>query len=582
MPSPHSPIVGPYRIERRLGHGGMGQVFLVTKGQRPFEARFALKRMHAGDGDEARAALFREETKIMTGLAHRNVVRAVDFNQDDDGGFYLVMEYVDGPTLKQLMDHRRLPISLIVHIAQEICRGLSYCHDYARHRHLEEIVHRDIKPENILIDADGTVKVADFGIARFRGRESHTATDQFRGTPWYMSPEHMDPERGLDHRSDLFSLGVVLYELIANINPFRKDRGSSAEHAIKAILIDGRFAPVEERVPTLEPELSALVNQLLQQHPDARPASAHEVLQRLIRLPQRADANELLVEYVATLHQREARRRDDTDPHKLAVPAVTVTGAPMLDDDAADALEESGTFDPSAVLAHTDSPPSSSSERGALRRDRQVTPVLERPRTGGVRAWAVGLGLITIVGAGTAMVAIGRPRAQRDESTPMASLVVPRAAANSDERQPSVVSGTLTEGARDPRAMTAPPREPVQITTPTAQPLNSPTPPPPTPHAHVESTPGAPTPGVGTPGVPMEERPSKRSPQEGLAQLHVIVYPWGYVWVDGVLRGESPADLPRISPGRHVVGIGQSVDGPTKTFRVRLKPGANEQEYSLR
>jgi hypothetical protein len=82
--------------------------------------------------------------------------------------------------------------------------------------------------------------------------------------------------------------------------------------------------------------------------------------------------------------------------------------------------------------------------------------------------------------------------------------------------------------------------------------------------------------------LPSDGRPSKRSPQEGLAQLHVIVYPWGYVWVDGVLRGESPADLPRITPGRHVVGIGQSVDGPAKTFRVRLKPGANEQEYSLR
>ena len=574
--------IGPYRLERSLGQGGMGRVFLVCKGQPPFEARFAMKRMHLGEIDDPTTkALFRQETKVLSGLNHRNIVRAVDFDQDESGASYLVMEYVDGPSLKQLAQSRQLPVSLVVHIAAELCRGLAYCHDFARNRHLEEIVHRDIKPENILIAADGTVKLADFGIAKYRGRESHTATSQFRGTPWYMSPEHMDPDQTPDRRSDLFSLGVVLYELLTSVNPFRRDRANSAEHAIKAILIDGHFTPIEQRVSILEPELCALVNGLLQQDPRRRPQSAQEVLQTLLSLPQRADANELLVEFVRAASATPTEERGRGATHSLA-PApgmVEVTPPPMLDDEAAEALEESGSFDPSLVsLKYTDddmpTPAAGLAPAGrhdALsdeelrgRRSHAFVQTAGRTRSGLLRgsSWmhlvlaGLALAIVAVVVGRFALGAAARPSVEPRNAPAPAPAAVTAVSAPAPQEAP-----TAARPAPPPTITPLDPNSDAGVVAEAAPPVNE-------PEQEVEN-------------VPNVERRSRHGGDERLARLNVVVYPWGYIWVDGRYYGESPAELAGLKPGSHAVGLSQSSDKPARVERVRLKPGPNNLEYHL-
>jgi serine/threonine protein kinase len=211
---------GPYTLLRRLAAGGMAEVYLArTAGPAGFEKLVAIKRIHPDHtAREGFDSMLLDEAKLSVALSHRNIVQTLDLCRVD-GGNVIVMEHVEGYDAQHVLDMlrgagRSFPVDLAAHVIAEVCRGLDHAH---RHRdgHGEPIgiVHRDVSPQNILLSFAGEVKIADFGIAKAKSRPSDPDAGVIKGKHFYMSPEQAWAEP-LDHRSDIFSAGVVLWELL--------------------------------------------------------------------------------------------------------------------------------------------------------------------------------------------------------------------------------------------------------------------------------------------------------------------------------------------------------------------------------
>ena len=193
-----------FEILECLGRGGMGVVYKAR--QKALDREVAIKVL-AGEweGEEDFAARFEKEAKTLAQMSHPNIVTVHDFGETE-GLYYIVMEFVDGVNLRDIIHDGKMEPAQALKIVPPICEALQYAHE-------KGIVHRDIKPENLLIDRDGRVKIADFGIASLIG-----ANDENSGTPPYMAPEqgtHSD----VDHRADIYALGVVLYEMLTGERP---------------------------------------------------------------------------------------------------------------------------------------------------------------------------------------------------------------------------------------------------------------------------------------------------------------------------------------------------------------------------
>ena len=207
-------LSGRYRLESKLGSGGMSTVYLAT--DETLDRPVAIKVLHREMSDEPdQLERFRLEARSAARLSHPNLVSVIDAG-DDKGRPYIVFEYVDGETLKQRI-HREgaLPIDEAVAYAIEVGRGLVAAHK-------RKLVHRDVKPQNVLIDSDGSAKITDFGIARSLESEGMTATGRVLGTTDYVSPEQAMGEE-VDARSDVYSLGVVLYEMLTGDVPYEAE-----------------------------------------------------------------------------------------------------------------------------------------------------------------------------------------------------------------------------------------------------------------------------------------------------------------------------------------------------------------------
>lgn len=240
-------------IVELLGKGGMGAVYKAR--QRGLDRLVAVKILPPEVGrEQAFAERFTREARALAQLSHTNIVGIHDFGQAD-GLYYFVMEYVDGVNLRQAIEAGSMQPADALAIVPQICDALQFAHD-------EGIVHRDIKPENILIDKRGRVKIADFGLAKLLGQDEAdhrlTATHQVMGTVRYMAPEQMEGLREIDHRADIFSLGVVFYELLTGQLPI------------------GRFAPPSKRVQ-IDVRLDEVVLRALEQEPDKRYQRASDV-----------------------------------------------------------------------------------------------------------------------------------------------------------------------------------------------------------------------------------------------------------------------------------------------------------------
>jgi len=239
--------VGRYEIQRRLGRGGMGTVYVAHD---PVLGRMVAIKMFAGDLDvpDARER-FAREARASAALSHPNIVTIFDFGEFASQP-YIVMEYVPGETMANLI-RRKTPITIADKLRwmEDLCAGAGYAHQMS-------VVHRDIKPANLMIDRAGRLKILDFGIARMLGIASNTAV--MIGTPGYMAPEQITGEP-VDHRSDQFSIGVVFYELLAYSEPFPGDTLPMITHRI----VHEEPTPLEQLVPEVSPDIIAIVRQAM-------------------------------------------------------------------------------------------------------------------------------------------------------------------------------------------------------------------------------------------------------------------------------------------------------------------------------
>jgi serine/threonine protein kinase len=267
--------IGRFEIVRVLGEGAMGVVYL---GEDPhIERAVAVKTIRA-DGDAARAAeiesRFRKEAKLTGRLQHPSIVTIYEFGRDGDIVF-IAMEYVDGvPLGKWVAGHPGLTLADRVEIVRQVARALEHAHERG-------VVHRDVKPGNILVTKDGKVKVADFGIGKLISGASTdlTRTGTMIGSPAYMSPEQIRGEK-IDGRSDFFSLGVVLYELLTGARPFP---GDSITTLVYQILHTEPRDPLSLRA-NLPREAREVFARLLAKQPERRPAHADEFIQEIDQL----------------------------------------------------------------------------------------------------------------------------------------------------------------------------------------------------------------------------------------------------------------------------------------------------------
>ena len=206
---------GKYRLDARLGGGGMAEVFVgAAVGAEGFSRKVAIKRVLPGFSDNpAFAKMFVDEAQISARLVHPNIVSVLDFDRDADNRLFLVMELVEGQDLDALMATGLLPFPVVIFVIGEVLRGLGHAHDLPVGADLRGIVHRDVSPHNVLLSWEGAVKVSDFGIAKARAASEATASVFIKGKPAYMSPEQANGQ-ALDGRSDLFAVGVMLWEML--------------------------------------------------------------------------------------------------------------------------------------------------------------------------------------------------------------------------------------------------------------------------------------------------------------------------------------------------------------------------------
>jgi len=253
--------VGPFTVERELGSGAMGSVYLARykNGQ-----RVALKFIGAGVLANSKTAdRFEREAEILKQLRHPNIVRLFGHGKHQKLPYY-AMEYVEGETLAQVLERRgRLPWEEVVTLGRQLCAALQHAHE-------QGIIHRDVKPSNLMVLPDGTLKLTDFGIAKDLDMTQLTSANCAVGTASYMSPEQCKGERNLSHKSDLYSLGIVLYELLTGHKPFE------AENVMDLFLqhVQGDFERPSRVVMGIPPWLDTLVCQLLEKRPDKRPFDA--------------------------------------------------------------------------------------------------------------------------------------------------------------------------------------------------------------------------------------------------------------------------------------------------------------------
>jgi eukaryotic-like serine/threonine-protein kinase len=257
--------IGRYRILEELGRGAMGVVYKATD---PALGRtVALKTMvlsaEEPDSDEFQRRFF-QEGKAAGQLTHPHIVTVYDFGEEGDIA-YMAMELLDGKELRARLKEGPLPTAEAVDIAAQVADGLGFAHEHG-------IVHRDVKPGNIMLLARGQAKIMDFGIARVRASDHKTSTGMVLGTPKYMSPEQV-AGTPVDHRSDIFSLGIVLYEMLTRSPPFTGDDATQVMHRISTAEppAPGRINP---EVPSL---LDFVVARALKKDPAVRYQDANEM-----------------------------------------------------------------------------------------------------------------------------------------------------------------------------------------------------------------------------------------------------------------------------------------------------------------
>jgi TonB family protein len=275
---------GQYEILERIASGGMAELYKAKRtGVEGFQKIVAIKKIlpHLAD-DEEFVTMFADEAKLAAQLNHPNIIHIYDLGKIQAGGYFIAMEYVDGRDLRAIQQAGRemdvpMPVPLAVYVASKVASALDYAH---RRRDAEgrelHIVHRDVSPQNILIAYEGDIKLCDFGIAKAASKASKTQSGALKGKIRYMSPEQAWG-KPIDRRSDLFSLGVVLHELLTGERLFRGDSDINILEKVRAADVP----PPSRTNPEVPHNLDAIVLKALAREPDDRYANASDLLRDL-------------------------------------------------------------------------------------------------------------------------------------------------------------------------------------------------------------------------------------------------------------------------------------------------------------
>jgi len=304
-----SAFAGRYQIIEELGHGGMGRVYKVLDTKIGEKIALKLIRPEAGL-DKKTLERFSNELKLARKIRHKNVCQMFDLG-DDQGTRYITMEYVRGEDLKQLVRKvGRLSPAQAIGIARQVCEGLEEAHKLG-------VIHRDLKPQNIMIDEDGNARIMDFGIARSLAGKSITGSGVMIGTPEYMSPEQVEGKE-VDRRSDIYSLGVILYEMVTGRVPFEGDTPFTIGIKHKS------EAPKDPRElnAQLPEDLSRLILRCLEKDREKRYESAAGLSGELERIEQGIPTTERAFPVRKAVTSREITVK--FTPKKLLIPAAAL------------------------------------------------------------------------------------------------------------------------------------------------------------------------------------------------------------------------------------------------------------------
>ena len=319
-------LFGKYRMVRQIASGGMGTVWeALYCPEGGFERRVAVKRVHAHLAEQKKFVTdFRAEAELGSRLAHPNIVQVMDFGRIESS-YFLAMEYIDGITLAQFMGrafraHHPIELGVAGQIARELLAGLVHAHEGARGGDGQplRVVHRDLCPQNVLLSTNGEVKITDFGVARALGESVAAYTRTVAGHAAYMAPEQARGE-GVDERSDLFPVGVILWELLAGRRLFARD----SEAATLMALVTDDLLPVAAIRTDIDPAWDRFLARTLEREPDARFASAREMALALESLP--GSRVERAAEQIAVLVESLGLTEEETAPSEDNLPTATVT-----------------------------------------------------------------------------------------------------------------------------------------------------------------------------------------------------------------------------------------------------------------
>ena len=262
-------VLDKFEVLQKIGEGGMATVY---RGRHTALGRdVAIKVLHPHlSRSERNRQRFAREARAIEHLSHDNILEIFDYSGTEVDDCYIVTEFVDGVTLQQILaEQGAIPSEVVLQIAIRLTDALGYAHSLG-------IIHRDLKPENVMLRRDGAVKLMDFGIARFLDEVHLTLTGALVGSPAYMSPEQA-MEKVLDPRSDLFSLGTLLFHLVTGSLPFA---GSNPSIILRNI-IEGTQAELLALQPTACGSLAEIIEQLMQTNPEDRQSSAEELGEQL-------------------------------------------------------------------------------------------------------------------------------------------------------------------------------------------------------------------------------------------------------------------------------------------------------------
>jgi serine/threonine-protein kinase len=531
-----------YRLGRRIGGGGMAEVFRATiLGAEGFERTVAVKRITpVFSEDERFARMFINEARIASLLSHPNIVSVVDFDRDDAGQLFLVMEYVAGKDLRQLTDAGRLPPPLGVHVVSKVLAALAYAHDLTRDGKRLDVVHRDVSPHNVLCSWDGAIKLGDFGIAKAFAASNVSQTRSLKGKVGYMSPEQSRGER-LDGRSDVFSAGVLLHELLTGKHLFC---GNTAAEVLAAMLNQPIAPPsnIAVDVPVL---LDPVVLQMLARDREARFADARAALDAVLSCGPTTPRDE--IELAALMRSRFG---DPQEPARDAPPVSHAAGEPR----GATLTAARSHGYPGTLTPLPDAEQSS------------AAPARRTPRPSRVAAAVVAAALIAVGGGYVGSRVLGKT----DSGQPMSSAL--RAVDSREEqRRQATAAATVDDGATLP---VVPPSERAisagEVETPTL-PSNARRD---RPARRLASSTGAPTPQPGDHDRSTGDSPGgmvERSGVEATGTLLVLVDPWADVYVEGRWY-PTPAKL-SLPVGTHLITLRNSDQAVKETVTVTIDAG---------